>query len=198
MSNEKKYPCIVNRSGQAPKEYIGIMFNGDQGVYRKATVKALKKAGASNECISAVKAADGDLAIAKILIEADLFDILLEVFNSSDSRTVVMDYIENLYYSVVDEAKGDFSDIESYFSKTVSQLGKEPDIHAVITEVDEAIQERVEILCKKAHDIHEETAKTVLEKFHEARKRKLEKLKKEIQTLQEEQDKMARIIQKIS
>ena len=69
---------------------------------------------------------------------------------------------------------------------------------AVSSEVDEAIQERVEILCKKAHDIHEETAKTVLKKFHEARKRKLEKLKKEIQTLQEEQDKMARIIQKIS
>lgn len=149
MSNEKKYPCIVNRSGQAPKEYIGIMFNGDQGVYRKATVKALKKDGASKECISAVKAADGDLAIAKILIEADLFDILLEVFNSSDSRTVVMDYIENLYYSVVDEAKGDFSDIESYFSKTVSQLGKDPDIHAVIAEVDDAIQERVEVLCKR-------------------------------------------------
>lgn len=197
MSNEKKYPCIVNRSGQAPKEYIGIMFNGDQGVYSKATVKALKKAGASKEYISAVKAADGDLAIAKILIEADLFDILLEVFNSSDSRTVVMDYIENLYYSVVDEAKGDFSDIESYFSKTVSQLGKDPDIHAVIAEVDEAIQERVEVLCKKAYDIHEETAKTVLEKFHGARKRKLEKLKKEIQTLQEEQDKMQAIIQKI-
>lgn len=198
MSNEKKYPCIVNRSGQAPKEYIGIMFNGDQGVYRKATVKALKKAGASKECISAVKAADGDLAIAKILIEADLFDILLEVFNSSDSRTVVMDYIENLYYSVVDEAKGDFSDIESYFSKTVSQLGKDPDIHAVIAEVDDAIQERVEVLCKKAHDIHEETAKTVLEKYNEARKRKIEKLKKEIRTLQEEQDKMNAIIQKIS
>lgn len=198
MSNEKKYPCIVNRSGQAPKEYIGIMFNGDQGVYRKATVKALKKAGASKECISAVKAADGDLAIAKILIEADLFDILLEVFNSSDSRTVVMDYIENLYYSVVDEAKGDFSDIESHFSKTVSQLGKDPDIHAVIAEVDEAIQERVEVLCKKAHDIHEETAKTVLEKYNEARKRKIEKLKKEIRTLQEEQDKMNAIIQKIS
>lgn len=198
MSNEKKYPCIVNRSGQAPKEYIGIMFNGDQGVYRKATVKALKKAGASKECISAVKAADGDLAIAKILIEADLFDILLEVFNSSDSRTVVMDYIENLYYSVVDEANGDFSDIESYFSKTVSQLGKDPDIHAVIAEVDDAIQERVEVLCKKAHDIHEETAKTVLEKYNEARKRKIEKLKKEIRTLQEEQDKMNAIIQKIS
>ena len=87
-------------------------------------MKALKKAGASKECISAVKATDGDLAIAKILIEADLFDILLEVFNSSDSRTVVMDYIENLYYSVVDEAKGDFSDIESSFfqdSKSVRQ-----------------------------------------------------------------------------
>lgn len=198
MSNEKKYPCIVNRSGQAPKEYIGIMFNGDQGVYRKATVKALKKAGASKECISAVKAADGDLAIAKILIEADLFDILLEVFNSSDSRTVVMDYIENLYYSVVDEAKGDFSDIESYFSKTVGQLGTDPDIKAVIAEVDDTIQKRMEVLCKKAHDIHEGTAKTVLEKYNEARKRKIEKLKKEIRTLQEEQDKMNAIIQKIS
>lgn len=198
MSNEKKYLCIVNRSGQAPKEYIGIMFNGDQGVYRKATVKALKKAGASKECISAVKAADGDLAIAKILIEADLFDILLEVFNSSDSRTVVMDYIENLYYSVVDEAKGDFSDIESYFSKTVGQLGTDPDIKAVIAEVDDTIQKRMEVLCKKAHDIHEGTAKTVLEKYNEARKRKIEKLKKEIRTLQEEQDKMNAIIQKIS
>lgn len=196
MSNEKKYPCIVNRSGQAPKEYIGIMFNGDQGVYRKATVKALKKAGASKECISAVKAADGDLAIAKILIKADLFDILVEVFNISDSRTVVMDYIENLYYSVVEEAKGDFSDIESYFSKTVSQLGKKTDIHAVIAEVDEAIHEQVEVICKKVRDIHEETAKTVLEKFYEACKRKREKLKKEIQTLQEEQDKMRLIINK--
>lgn len=198
MSNEKKYPCIVNRSGQAPKEYIGIMFNGDQGVYRKATVKALKKAGASKECISAVKAADGDLAIAKILIEADLFDVLLEVFNSSDSRTVVMDYIENLYYSVVDEAKSDFSDIESVFSKTVGQLGTDPDIKAVIAEVDDTIQKRMEVLCKKAHDIHEGTAKTVLEKYNEARKRKIEKLKKEIRTLQEEQDKMNAIIQKIS
>lgn len=198
MSNEKKYPCIVNRSGQAPKEYIGIMFNGDQGVYRKATVKALKKAGASKECISAVKAADGDLAIAKILIEADLFDVLLEVFNSSDSRTVVMDYIENLYYSVVDEAKSDFSDIESGFSKTVGQLGTDPDIKAVIAEVDDTIQKRMEVLCKKAHDIHEGTAKTVLEKYNEARKRKIEKLKKEIRTLQEEQDKMNAIIQKIS
>lgn len=198
MSNEKKYPCIVNRSGQAPKEYIGIMFNGDQGVYRKATVKALKKAGASKECISAVKAADGDLAIAKILIEADLFDVLLEVFNSSDSRTVVMDYIENLYYSVVDEAKSNFSDIESVFSKTVGQLGTDPDIKAVIAEVDDTIQKRMEVLCKKAHDIHEGTAKTVLEKYNEARKRKIEKLKKEIRTLQEEQDKMNAIIQKIS
>lgn len=198
MSNEKKYPCIVNRSGQAPKEYIGIMFNGDQGVYRKATVKALKKAGTSKECISAVKAADGDLAIAKILIEADLFDVLLEVFNSSDSRTVVMDYIENLYYSVVDEAKSDFSDIESSFSKTVGQLGTDPDIKAVIAEVDDTIQKRMEVLCKKAHDIHEGTAKTVLEKYNEARKRKIEKLKKEIRTLQEEQDKMNAIIQKIS
>ena len=198
MSNEKKYPCIVNRSGQAPKEYIGIMFNGDQGVYRKATVKALKKAGASKECISAVKAADGDLAIAKILIEADLFDVLLEVFNSSDSRTVVMDYIENLYYSVADEAKSDFSDIESVFSKTVGQLGTDPDIKAVIAEVDDTIQKRMEVICKKAHDIHEGTAKTVLEKYNEARKRKIEKLKKEIRTLQEEQDKMNAIIQKIS
>ena len=198
MSNEKKYPCIVNRSGQAPKEYIGIMFNGDQGVYRKATVKALKKSGASKEYISAVKAADGDLAIAKILIEANLFDILVEVFNNSDSRTVVMDYIENLYFSVVEEAKGDFSDIEAYFSKTVSQLGKEPDIHAVIAGVDEAIQKRVEILCQKSYDLHKETAKAVLEKYYEACKRKLENLKMEIQTLQEEQDKMEAIIQKIS
>ena len=61
MSNEKKYPSIENKNGQAPKQYIGIMFNGDQGVYRKATVKALKKSGAPKTLISAVKKADGDL-----------------------------------------------------------------------------------------------------------------------------------------
>ncbi len=197
MNNEKKYPCIVNTSGQAPKEYIGIMFNGDQGVYRKATVKALKRAGASKKHISAVKAANGDLAIAKILIEADLYDVLVEVFSTVDSRTVVMDYIDNLYFGVV-ESVSDFSDIKVDFFKTVSQLGKEPDIDAVIAEVDENIEDRVAVACKKLKDIHEETAKTVLEKYHKACKERLKKMREEIQEIQEKQTKLKASIQKIS
>lgn len=198
MNNEKKYPCIINRSGYVPKEYIGIMFNGDQGVYRKATIKALKKAGESKERINAVKATDGDLEISKILIEADLYDILVEVFNPVDSRTAVMDYIDNLYSSVVGESKATFSKVEFDFSKTVSQLGKDPDIHAVITEVDETIENRAEDFYKRLEDIHEETAKTILEKYHEACKRKLEKLKKEIWEIEEEQERLKAIIKKIS
>ena len=94
MKNEKKYPCIVNRSGQAPREYIGIMYNGDQGVYKRTTIKALKNSGASKACIDAVKAADGDLEISKILIESDQMDVLVDVFNTTDSSTAVWDYVD--------------------------------------------------------------------------------------------------------
>lgn len=198
MSNEKKYPSIVNRSGQAPREYIGIMFNGDQGVYRKATVKALKKYGASKANINAVKAADGDLAISRILIEADLFDVLVDVFNDMDSRTVVLDYIDSLYSSIVDEFKADSSSIEVNFSKTVSQLSKAPDIHAIIAETDKSIDERAVSAYKKLEDIHEGTAKAVLEKYREACARKLKKLEKEIHDIQDEQKRMESIIIKIS
>ena len=198
MSNEKKYPCIVNRSGQTPKYYIGIMFNGDQGVYRKATVKALKKSGASKTHINAVKAADGDLAISKILIEADLFDVLVDVFKDTDSRTAVLDYIDGLYSSIVDESITDLSSITVEFSKTASSLSQTTDIHTVLTEVDKCIDEHVVSVCKKLEDIHEETAKAVLRKYHEACARKLQKLEKEIQDMKDEKKRLEAIIQKIN
>lgn len=185
MKNEK-YPCIFSKSGQLPKEYIGIMYNGDQGVYRKATIKALKKAEASKEIIKAVKAAEGDLETSKILIEANLFDILVDVFNISDSRTAVWDYIDNLYQSVVDDADTEFSDIITDFKKSVSELGEEPDIPAILAEFDETVQKRSEELCQKLFDMHEETAITVLQKYREACKKRLEKLRKKIQAIQEE------------
>lgn len=198
MSMEKKYPCIVNRSGKIPSKYIGIMFNGDQGVYRKATVKALKKAGVEKTLINAVKTADGDLAISKILIEADLFDVLVNVFNGTDARTAVFDFIDNLDDSVVDEFKTDLSNIEADFSKTVSQLGKDPDIDAVLAEIDKRIDERCTTACKKLTDIHEDTAKTVLVKYHEACAEKLQELNKEMQDLNDEKKRLEAIIQKIS
>lgn len=194
MRIKNEYPCIINRSQIAPKDYIGIMYNGDQGVYRKATVKALKKAGTSKECIKAVRAADGDLEISKILIEADLFDILVDVFNLSDSRTAVFDYIDNLYLSIVDEAEVEFANFEIDFSKTVSQLGENPDISKVLSKVDGEIQNRTEVLCEKLEDIHQTTARTILEKFQEACKRKLAKLKKELQEVQEEKRRLEKML----
>jgi hypothetical protein len=193
MKNEK-YPCIFSKSGQLPKEYIGIMYNGDQGVYRKATIKALKKAGESKEIIKAVKAADGDLETSKILIEADLFDILVDVFNISDSRTAVWDYIDNLYQSVVDEANTEFSSITADFTKLVSELDGEPDIQAILAENDKTIVNRTEELLKKLFDLHEETAKTVYQKYQEALKKHLDKLKKELQAIRAEKARLEALI----
>lgn len=198
MSNVQKYPCIVNRSGMIPKEYIGIMFNGDCGVYRKETVKALKKFGASKELIRAVKAADGDLAISTILIEADQFDVLVNVFNDTDSRTAVLDYMDELYQSVVSEAKNDFSSMEKDFSKMLSHLGENPDIDAIIKATDEEIDTQTEELVKKMISIHDETGKSVIRKYHEACERKLKKLKEEIQKIEDEQQRLKAVISKIS
>lgn len=199
--NNEKYPCIINRSGKSPKEYIGIMFNGDQGVYRKETAKFLKKSGASKELIKAVKAAKGDLELSRILIEANQYDALVNVFNSTDSRTAILDYLDELYQGVVGGAKIGFSHLEEEISKVASKLNKNADssdIDAAIAEFDKSIQARAELACKKLETIHNETAKNVIEKYHAACERKLKKLKEEIQAIQDEKERLGQIIQKIS
>ena len=186
MSNEKKYPSIVNRSGQAPREYIGIMFNGDQGVYRKATVKALKKYGASKANINAVKAADG----------VDPEDYSLVRLGKA-GRTRHMGIRPTVRGSVMNPNDHPHGGGEGR-SKTVSQLSEAPDIHAIIAETDKSIDERAVSAYKKLEDIHEGTAKAVLEKYREACARKLKKLEKEIHDIQDEQKRMESIIIKIS
>lgn len=198
MSNLQKYPCIENTNGEASKEYIGILFNGDQGVYRKETIKFLKKLRASKDLISAVKAADGDLTISKILIEAEQFDVLVNVFNGTDSRTVILDYLDELYQGAVKETEITLSCMEEEFSNTVSQLGKNSDINDTIAVIDKSIEEQTEVVCKKLEYIHNKTAKSVIEKYHEACKRKLKKLKEEIQKIQDEKKRLEAIIQKNS
>ena len=192
MKNEKKYPCIVNRSGQAPREYIGIMYNGDQGVYKRATIKALKNSGASKACIDAVKAADGDLEISKILIESDQMDVLVDVFNTTDSSTAVWDYVDELYSSVADVDTEALA--SKLVSKAVSRLGKDANIKDVLAEVDRAIIEQTDKMLDELKERHEKNAKIVLKKFQEARKKKLQRLKEEIQAIQEEKKRLEELM----
>ena len=192
MKDEKKYPCIVNRSGQAPREYIGIMYNGDQGVYKRATIKALKNSGASKACIDAVKAADGDLEISKILIESDQMDVLVDVFNTTDSSTAVWDYVDELYSSVADVDTEALA--SKLVSKAVSRLGKDANIKDVLAEVDKAIIEQTDKMLDELKERHEKNAKIVLKKFQEARKKKLQRLKEEIQAIQEEKKRLEELM----
>ena len=180
MSIEKKYPCSVNRSEQVPNHYSGIMFNGDQDVYRKAIVNALKKAGVEEALITAVKTAEGDLAISKILIEADQFDVLVNVFDGTDARTAVFYYVKSLRDNVVDEFKADLVNIKSDFSKIVKNLDKNPDIDAALTGIDRCINECYATAFKKFDAIDEDIAKSVFQKYHEACAKKLRKPNEEM------------------
>ena len=195
MKNEKKYPCIVNKNAQ--NKYIGIMFNGDQGIYRKETVRALKKAGVQKELIKDVKKADGDLTISRILIKADLYDVLVNVFNCMDARTAILDYIDSLDEGVVNKFKSDLSDLEGDLSKMTSVLNKEPDLEFMLFAIDKRISDKCITACESLMTIHQEITKAVITKYQEACKRKLQRLNEEIQSIQEETEKLERLILKI-
>lgn len=196
MSKKNQYPYIVNRGEIHENRYIGIMYNGDQRVYRKATVKALKKEGAEKSLIKAVKAADGDLAISRTLIEADRFDILVDVFTPTDARTAVWDYIESSRDDIVNDFKDDMSNLEKSIAKTASNLSKDADHAVVLDEIDKSIDEQCEAALEKL-GVCNETAKEVLRKYHEACVNKLKELNKERQKLLAEKKRLEALLSKV-
>lgn len=196
MKKERKNQSIVNKSGIHENHYIGIFYNGDQRVYRKATVKALKKSGAEKKLIKAVKAADGDLKISRLLIEADCFDVLVDVYSYTDARTAIWDYIENILGEVVDEYSEDLAEIEKSFSKSVVNLSKNADKEAVLAEIDKCIDSQCLIACEKL-GLSNEAAKEVLAKYYDACNNKLKELNKERQRILTEKKRLEGILSKI-
>lgn len=195
---KEKYPSIVNKSGQIPQEYIGIIFNGDRGIYRKKVLKALRRSKAPKELLKAAKTAEGDLAISRCLIEADQFDVLVNIFNKMDARTAVMDYIQGLYDDAIHDTESNLCNVMTEFSNSVNKSAKTQDIDTVLADIDKKIENQIEAACKKVTDIHTKTAKEILTKYHEACERKLEKIRKEIQDIQAEQRRLEEIIDKMS
>ncbi len=193
-----EYSNIINRNGRVPSDYIGIMFNGDMGVYRKSTIKALKKRNVEKTVIKAVRAADGDLAISKILIKEDLFDVLVDIFNVTDARTAVLDYIETLDDQVADECKAELNGIKGEIANAASQVDKNSDYAAAVVKFDKKINEICDAAHEKLKSIHSSTAKEVYSKYHDACERKLKALKKQIKDMEEESKKLNAIIKRIN
>lgn len=189
-----KYPTAVNKAG-APKEYIGIVFNGDVQVYRKATLKALKKEKGkeSEKLIKEVKAAEGDLEISKLLIEADRYDILIDVFNATDCRTAIFDYIANKYQSVADRQRTMMEKHVEKMVRIVETYGKDADSERLLEEIDRQIDQDTCEALEELKILHEDTASQVFTKYHDALVAKLEelrKMQKEFELMQEDLEEM--------
>ena len=196
MKKKSKNRSIENKGGIHRNHYIGIFYNGDQRVYRKATVRALKKGGDKKTLIKAVKAADGDLEISRLLIEADRFDVLVDVFSHTDARTAVWDYIENILGDVVDEYSSDLANIEKSFSETIRNFSEDADKEAVLAEYDKCIDNQCLLVCKEL-GITNDAAKEVLKKYQVACTNKLKEINKERQRLIAEKKRLEAIISKI-
>lgn len=160
--------------------YVGILFNGDCNIYRKATLKALKARKADKEIISEVKDSNGDLEISKILIDADMYDILVSVFSTVDAKTAVNDYLDCGYQAIV--AK--FNEYKKNFKP---EFDKSEDVNEVIQRIDAEINDKCSEVAAELEKFHSETAKTVLEKFHKACRERLVKIEEEIVKLEAHQ-----------
>lgn len=112
--NVEKYPAVGRlnlRTGEVermPKgkhngEYTGILYNGDCRVYKKPVLHQLKHMKCDTDVIKKVKKSRGDLEIARILIEANLMNVLVHVFNACDASVSVSDYIDEEYEKVIQE-----------------------------------------------------------------------------------------------
>ena len=187
MNNEQSYPCVVNKSEKVSNANIESIFEGDLDMYRQKTIKALKKSGNSKELIKAVKTADGVLEISSFLMEADRFDILVEVFNESACSIFIHEYVRGLYQRFI-EAKypliyinimGNISMILKQFEQQLGMF-KLVQEHLLkeshIKDIDEILLklDRIIIVEKSGEHLRErlnkcnEITKDVLEKYYEA------------------------------
>lgn len=193
-----KYPTAVNRAGTT-KEYIGIIFNGDRGVYRKDTIKALKKEKdeKSKKLLKAVKAAEGDIEISRLLIEADRYDILVDVFNSTDCRTVIIDYLDNKYQLSLKKHKRVMNKHLEETNRVVKDSGKQVNWERILQELDEQIENDTHEAMEELKKLHNETANEVFAKYQAALDKKLKELKAMQEELKGVQDELEEMLKKI-
>lgn len=148
-----------------PSDYVSILVNGDQGIYANATIEALTQSGAKKPLVDAVKNAGCDLEISQILIMADRFDILVDVFKGTDSYTAMEDYIIKKDYEIDVELKKDLEDIDEAYRRTVNSIGKIPSPNSAIYK---KFEEKRERRCEKARDKSERLHEIIYTKYKRA------------------------------
>ena len=142
-------------NGKIPSDYISMLINGDQGVYCNATIQALRNSGAKRSIINAVKKAEGDLAISRILIDADRSDVLVKVFKQTDSYIVLEDYIIKKDYDIDVKLNQELADIDAEFCETLNSLGRVPDAnHSIYKKFEEKRDKRYEKARNKSEEFH--------------------------------------------
>lgn len=195
----EKYPCVfkLDVSGEPLKavpgksrgNYTGILFNGDCKVYCKATVRALKAIKADRALIKAVKSAKGDLEISRLLIEANQFDVLVEVFNVTDAHTAINDYIDYGYEAIVAEFSGYAKNYKPHID-----TDKASDIIALIKSIDDEIKEKSAKACDELKKFHLEVAKPIIDKYHVACIKMIARLEEEAQTYRKEIEELEKLL----
>ena len=190
-----KYPAVVKRT----KEYIGIIFNGDMGVYRKDTIKALKKEKdeKSKRLLKAVKAAEGDIEIGRALIEADRYDILVDVFNGTDCRTVIIDYLEYKYQLLLKKHKRVMNERLEEINNVVNESRNQVNWERILRKLDKQVDNDKHDAMDELEKIHKETACKIFAKYHAVLDKKLRKLKTMQEELQVVQDELEEMLKKI-
>lgn len=193
-----KYPTAVNIAGTT-KEYIGIIFNGDRGVYRKDTIKALKKEKdeKSKKLLKAVKAAEGDIEISRLLIEADRYDILIDVFNGTDCRTVIIDYLDNKYQLSLKKHKRVMNEHLEETNRVVKDSGGQVNWERILRELDEQVDKDMNEAMEELEKLHNETASDVFAKYQAALDKKLKELKAMQEELKGVQDELEEMLKEI-
>lgn len=193
-TKEEKYPAVgkfnpltgeVERvvPGKNGESYTGIIFNGDCRVYKRPVVHQLKRIKCDKEIIKNIKKSRGDLEIARILIEADLMEVLVHVFNPSDARVSVSNYIDEEYQKNVQEFK---SWGENNITADKLKDSGEP-WPKVLERVDAEIARKVDEEIKKLEET-QKRCEAVHKKFLAACAEELKWLEKELQKLKGKKD----------
>lgn len=163
--------------------YTGILYNGDCRVYKKPVLHQLKHMKCDTDVIKKVKKSRGDLEIARILIEADLMNVLVHVFNACDASVSVSDYIDEEYEKVIQEFRtwGDnnitpekICNSDEPWQETIGKIDAE-----IAKKADAGIEKLAEV---------KERCDAVREKFSVARAEELKRLEKELQNLRMEKE----------
>ena len=135
------------------------------------------------DVIKKVKKSRGDLEIARILIEANLMNVLVHVFNACDASVSVSDYIDEEYEKVIQEFRtwGDnnitpekICNSDEPWQETIGKIDAE-----IAKKADAGIEKLAEV---------KERCDAVREKFSVARAEELKRLEKELQDLRMEKE----------